>query len=155
LKNIVYAITLAGILSTVGTNVLAADEHHHHEKHGAQLMLNQGQKWQIDESLHTGMTRISQDVMANLGQIHHNGFSDKQFAELATRLEQHLSYLFENCKLEPKADAQLHTLLASVMQGIDKIKNAKNKKQGAVMIVQALKDYPVYFSDPSWQPIEH
>lgn len=149
-------MALIGWLATASSYLAVAEEHkHHHEKNTAQMSLDYGSKWTIDESLHIGMSRIRDEVMANLNAIHYNKFSDKQFADLVPVLEKHLTYLFKNCKLPAKADAQLHVLLAKVMQGLDKMKNTDNKKQGTILIVQALKDYPMYFNDPKWQIVEH
>ena len=132
-----------------------AEEHQHHEMGEQILQLNYGVKWSIDASLHQGMTNIRQQLMLNLDDIHYDKFSKAQFLALANDFDQQLNYLFENCQLPPKADAQLHVLLAKIMQGNELIKNAQNKKQGAVMIVQALQDYPVYFNDEKWQEVSH
>jgi len=143
-------------LAASSSHIAIAEEHsHHHEKNTEQMSLNLGDKWSIDDSLHIGMSRIRDEVMTNLNAIHYNKFSDKQYAKMVPVLEKHLTYLFENCKLPAQADAQLHTLLAKVMQGVDKMKNTADKKQGTILIVQALKDYPAYFNDPNWKVVEH
>lgn len=142
-------------LSTVASHVVIAAEHDHHNENKMNLSLNEGNKWPIDESLHLGMTNIKNEIAINLNSIHHEQFTNEQFDKLAINLESHLSYLFKHCKLPPLADAQLHTLLAKVMLGVDKIKHSNNKKQGAVLIIQALQDYPVYFADPNWQNLLH
>lgn len=151
-----FSLALAILMVAITSFVAVAEDHnHHHENNAKQLSLNNGSKWMIDKSLHTGMSHIREEVMSNLNAIHYNNFSDKQYDELVPVLEKHLTYIFENCKLPVQADAQLHMLLAKVMQGINKIKNTVDKKQGAILIVQALKDYPTYFNDPKWQVVEH
>jgi len=74
---------------------------------------------------------------------------------LAGSLNDHLNFLFKNCKLEPKADAQLHILLAKIMRGLEQMKSADNQKQGVVLIIQSLDEYPAYFEDSDWQPLTH
>jgi hypothetical protein len=145
------AILLIGTLSIVVT----AQEHQHHEMSEQTLQLNHGVKWSIDASLHTGMVNIRQQLMLNLDDIHYNKLSKKQFLALASKFDKQLQYLFENCQLPPEADAQLHVLLAKIMHGNELIKNSENKKQGAVMIMQALQSYPVYFHDMNWQKVVH
>ena len=155
MKNKIYVMALVVGLAAASSHRAIAEEHSHNEKNTEQMSLNHGIKWSIDDSLHLGMSHIRDEVMTNLNAIHYNNFSDKQFAEMVPVLEKHLTYLFENCKLPTQADAQLHTLLAKIMKGIDKMKNTADKKQGTILIVQALKDYPIYFNDPNWQVVEH
>jgi sialic acid synthase SpsE len=145
------AILLNGTLSVVVT----AQEHQHHEMGEQTLQLNHGVKWSIDASLHTGMANIRQQLMLNLDDIHYDKFSNQQFLVLASEFDKQLQYLFENCQLPAQADVQLHVLLAKIMHGNELIKNSENKKQGAIMIMQALQDYPVYFDDVNWQEIVH
>lgn len=156
MKNIIPALLLSSLLASIySISVTATEQHHHHEQSSDQLSLNQGEKWSIDDSLHTGMNNIKQAMNTNLDDIHYNRFSKQQYVDLAKTLEQQLSYLFENCKLAPEADAQLHILLAKIMQGVDKMKNSAKPKQGAILIIQSLNNYPVYFNDPNWQNINH
>ena len=150
MKNKISTLLLTGLLATAYSFSVTAAEHHH-EENNSQLVLNQGEKWVIDESLHIGMSGIKKEIIKNLDEIHHERFTKQQYADLVVTLDKYLAFLFENCKLPPLADAQLHILLANVMQGVDKMKNSENKKQGAILIIQSLKTYPVYFNDPNWQ----
>ena len=151
---IVFTLTFIW-LTFANHKVIAAEHEHHHEENEAKLSLNEGNKWSIDKSLHIGMSNIKNEIANNLQNIHHEKFTDEQYAKLATTLDKQLSFLFANCQLPPLADAQLHTLLAKIMQGVDKIKHSNSKKQGAVLIIQALQDYPEYFADPNWQNLIH
>ncbi|GAA6171340.1 hypothetical protein NBRC116592_10100 [Colwellia sp. KU-HH00111] len=153
MKNKRAMLLLTSVLAVSYSISATAAEHHHHQKNSNQLVLNQGEKWAIDDSLHIGMSNIKQAISTNLDDIHHERFTTQQYADLAVTLDKHLAFLFANCKLTPLADAQLHSLLANIMQGVDKIKNADNKKQGAIIIIQSLKAYPVYFNDPNWQEL--
>ncbi|MEW6983811.1 hypothetical protein AAD001_14250 [Colwelliaceae bacterium 6471] len=155
MKKTFYTFTLIGLLVTTTSLTVTAEEHHHYEENTTQLMLNQEEKWAIDESLHLGMSNIKHELEKNLMAIHHENFSTEQYITLATTMEQELRFLFENCKLEPQADAQLHILLSKIMQGIDIMKNAEHKKQGGILIIQALRDYPLYFNDLNWQSLVH
>jgi hypothetical protein len=57
--------------------------------------------------------------------------------------------------LPTQADAQLHISLAKMAQGIAIIKQESNRKQGVILVMQALIDYPNYFDDPAWQDLQH
>lgn len=60
--------------------------------------------------------------------------------------------------LEPKADAQLHLIIADIGEGIEAMegKAKKVKRQaGAIKVVGALEKYGSFFDHPGWQPIKH
>lgn len=149
-------LTVVSLLSGLSSFSLFSEEHqHHHENQPSELVLDHGKKWSIDDSLHLGMTKIKHEIEANLDAIHYQQFTTEQYQALAVKLDNHLHFIFENCKLAPAADAQLHVLLARVMGGIDKMKHAANKKQGAVDIIRALQLYPEFFADSHWQALNH
>ena len=135
--------------------VVQAVEHTHEHDGQSELKLNHNKKWQIDNSLHIGMNGIKKEIMMNLDAIHYDKFSQKQYITIARKIDSQLSYLFKNCKLPPQADAQLHILLANIMQGSELMKSSEAPKQGAIKIIQSLNDYPQYFNDPAWQGLKH
>lgn len=143
------------IVSASAFQTMAEEEHHHHDVSEQKIALNEGEKWPIDESLHIGMSAIKGHITSNLKDIHYDRFSDAQYNQLAVELDEQLAYLFKNCQLPPKADAQLHILLAKVMQGVNAIKQTADKKQGVILVIQALKTYPRYFNDPAWLSLQH
>ncbi|WP_417666115.1 hypothetical protein [Pseudidiomarina sp.] len=156
MKNIIYITAFIGSFIVLQLSTVIAQEHEHDgQTHKLELELNQGKRWTIDESLHIGMTSLKREIEINLEAIHNNQFSAVQYQELAGSLNDHLNFLFKNCKLEPKADAQLHILLARIMNGVEQIKSDDNQKQGVVLIIQSLQEYPVYFEDSNWQSLKH
>lgn len=137
----------------------AKDAHNAHEHANADtaqtLSLNQGRKWQIDDSLHQGMTQIKHSIEANINPIHHNTFSPEQYVKLAQAVEQGIHFIFQHCKLPTAADAQLHILLIAMIDGHKKMQSGEQQRQGAIMIIKALNKYPQYFDDENWQAINH
>lgn len=150
----------AGIaLSTAG---FAAPAHKHDAPadHAAPatLQLNAGKKWETDEALRKAMASIRQSVEASLHQIHENRMSAAGYGKLAHKVEGEVGNIVSNCKLEPKADAQLHLIVADLLAGAEqmagKIKKAK-RQDGAVKVLGALDKYATYFDDPQFKPIAH
>ncbi len=151
---------LTGGLLAVGLTIGAAagalaTETHSHDGAGirTELVLDNGAKWATDEPLRLGMTDMRNDMAAALPQIHHGDFDPAQYAELAAKVDGHIEYLVENCKLSPEADEQLHVVLVDIMDGAEAMKGATDQKHGAVKIIQALSIYPEYFDHPGWQPL--
>ena len=153
-------LRLAAIVLTVaaasGQAALAAEEHHHHGESAAavqKLELNAGKKWATDAALRQSMDDINQAMAKALPLIHKDRFGDADYAALATTINQKVGYAVENCKLEPKADAMLHLVIAELMAGAEIMdgKTSAARHDGAVRVRQALQSYGKYFQHPNWK----
>ena len=156
------AILLAAGLSfaAVAHAAPAAHSHDAHAGHGAPatLQLDAGKKWGTDEALRTSMESIRQAVAGSLHDIHENRLKPAGYAALASKVEGEVGNIVANCKLEPKADAQLHLVVAELLSGAEqmagKVKKAK-RQDGVVKVIGALEKYAAYFDDPQFRPIAH
>ncbi|MDP1735729.1 MAG: hypothetical protein Q8L44_15345 [Sulfuritalea sp.] len=156
------AILFAAGLSLAATGHTAPAEHKHdaHAEHGApaKLQLNAGKKWETDEALRKSMRSIRQAVEASLHDIHENRMKPAGYGALASKVEGEVGNIVANCKLEPKADAQLHLVVAELLSGAEqmagKVKKVK-REDGAVKVIGALEKYATYFDDPQFKPIAH
>lgn len=156
MKNYLLSITLSLLIGFSASYPATAGEHEDHRGNTPEKMtLDQGKKWPIDDSLHTGMTDIKALMMTNLSDIHQDNFTKQQYGMLAKTLQTHLNYLFENCALPTAADAQLHILLSGIMRGLAQMNTGSEKRQGAIQVIQALQNYPKYFNDPHWENFRH
>ncbi len=100
----------------------AANVHkHEHGPAPATLQLNAGKKWETDGALRQAMGNIRQAMAASLHDIHENRLSKKGYAALAKKVESEVGNIVANCKLEPKADAQLHLIVAELLEGADQM----------------------------------
>ena len=152
-----FVVYLA-ILSLSSINNTIAGEHTHDSAAKDQvevIHLNNGSKWVIDKSLHTGMTNIKLALERNISLIHYKKFTASEYVILAKEVDTQIHYLFENCKLPKDADEQLHTLLFSIIKGSEKMKSSENQRIGAIEIIKTLHQYPQFFNDVNWQPLKH
>lgn len=146
-------LALGLAIGTAG-GALAQDTHSHDGSGaGAELVLNDGVKWETDDALRRGMTDIRNDMAAALPRIHDGELTPAAYAELADKVDGGIEYLVENCKLTPEADEQLHVVLVEIMDGSTAMKSDADPKHGAIKIIQALDVYPAYFDHPGWQPV--
>jgi hypothetical protein len=157
---------LSAILFAAGLSLAAASHAAPAHKHEAQadhaapatLQLNAGKKWETDEALRKAMDNIRQTVEASLHEIHENRLPAAGYGVLAGKVESEVANIVSNCKLEPKADAQLHLIVADLLAGSEqmagKIKKAK-RQDGAVKVIGALEKYATYFDDRNFKPIAH
>ena len=163
-KQLEKLIAIAGVALALSTGSLYAAEqatHKHGHEHAsapASMTLNEGKKWGTDEALRKGMENIRNLMDASLHQIHENKLSNAGYAALARKLNDEVGGIVTNCKLDPKADAQLHLVIADIADGIETMegKAKKTKRQsGAVKILGALEKYSTHFDHPGWKAIKH
>jgi hypothetical protein len=129
-----------------------------HDGHGAsaaplELVLDNGGKWQTDDPLRTGMTVIRAVLEGALPAVHDGKFAAQDYAELAQSLEKEVDGIVTNCKLPEAADAQLHIILAQLLDGIGTMKDADGQEYGVVKAVEAANAYGAYFDHPGWQAL--
>lgn len=131
---------------------------HDHGGHKVKLALDNGKKWATDEPLRKGMAAIRGNLEGALHAIHEGKLDVAGYNALADKLGGQLGGMVAECKLEPKADVQLHIVIAQMMDGVDAMqgKQKKVKRQtGAVKVLTALEQYGNYFDDPNWKAIQH
>lgn len=104
------------------------------------------------------MTNIRNAMAQALDPIDHGKYTAADYGTLAQKINAEVAYMVSNCHLEPKADAQLHLIIADLMAGAEimegKAGQAK-RKNGAIKVIVALKNYGRYFEHPDWQPLKH
>jgi len=153
LKHLQLAAAVAAAL-TLGGPALA-QTHAHEEGTPAKLSLHNGQKWTTDAPLRTGMSRIRALVEPHAAQT--GKLTAVQYGELALKVEVEVGSIVANCKLEPKADAMLHLVIADLGTGVDVMagKNAKRRPaEGVHVVAAALNQYGRYFDDPGFKPVK-
>lgn len=149
-----------GLVLSLGLITLPAiaDEHDHHDMHGVELQFNNGQKWETDAPLREAMGIVGDSLNAVLADIHNHQLKASGYEKLAEQVNAQITYMFENCQLEPAADAQLHIVIARMMvssQGMEHSSDLKDKRQAAVQLVGALNNYATYFVDEDFVKPKH
>ncbi|WP_429647432.1 hypothetical protein [Skermanella aerolata] len=154
-KLLLSAMLAASLMSaTAGAGLAAVSSSHQgHAGTGAaiaELTLNDGQKWPSDAALREGMTEIRATLRASLGQIHGGIFSAAEYAALADRVESQVDGLVRNCRLPPEADAQLHLVIADILDGAEMMRKDNGRIEGAIKLMRTLHAYGDYFDHPDW-----
>ena len=152
-KKLAVTALLAACLSAGAQIALAQDHHAHHEGGAARLALNNGKKWATDDNLRQGMASIRDALAAELPAIHSGKASVAQYQALAEKVNDQITFMVQNCKLDKNADTMLHLILAELTAGADAMASQKNSNashQGAEKIAHALEEYAAYFDHPGW-----
>ena len=143
----------------------AQDAHPHaHASAGAavaQMTLDQGRKWATDAPLRAGVAAIQEAFETDHSGIHAGTETDKQYEALAGRVESEVNTIVANCHLAPAADANLHYVIADLLQGASVMRGTvpgSVRHDGAALVHGALLAYAAHFDDPHWsdgQPVNH
>ncbi len=159
IKRIWTLLAALGLSLGLVAGASAADAHkHEHDAAPAKLELNNGKKWATDAPLRKGMESIRKLMDASLHDIHEGKLSAAKYGALAKKVDAEVGGIVANCKLDPKADAQLHLVIAEIGEGVEAMegKAKKIKRQtGAVKVIDALEKYGAHFDHPGWQPLAH
>lgn len=126
----------------------AAHDHHHNESSQKELKLNNGKKWPTDTALRNNMDEIHNHIKAQLGKIQSDNFKDKEFIQLGKKIEKNVQNIFKSCKLEPKADAQLHIIMTGLIAENTKLigeLTAEGKKEATFGILTHYRSYLKFF----------
>ncbi|HWR87130.1 MAG TPA: hypothetical protein VN277_01790 [Acidiferrobacterales bacterium] len=150
-------LLIAGVLAF--PLLLQAEPANH--DHGAsaphKIELNAGRKWATDAALRKGMTAIRALVETALPAAHTGRLTPAQYDVLANDVNAQITYVVQHCKLDPKADAQLHIVIGDMAKGVETIQGKHSDKArslGVVELSQAMNTYGEFFNHTGWQPIK-
>lgn len=134
----------------------AVDAGHAHEITPGKLHLDHDKKWTTDEALRRGMGAIRAAMAERLEAIHQNKLAAADYRALGATVEREVARIVAECKLEPRADAMLHLVIADLMAGAEAMqgKSKTAPSAGARQVVQALNNYGKYFDHPGWMVLK-
>ncbi len=136
--------------------VLAADHHEHGAVAKSEITLNAGKKWTTDAPLRQAMTALRSAVATTLPKAHAGKATPADYEALSKEANAQVAYIVQNCKLDTKADEQLHTVIAGILNGAEVAEGkqaGKERAEGVVQIAQGLNTYGTYFDHAGWKPI--
>src|SRR5574340_1118841 len=115
MKSILLSLS-AVMLALPLTVQAAAQDHHDHGTAAPQsIELNAGKKWATDDALRQGMSAIRALADEALPAAHAGKITPAGYDALANDINTQISFIVSSCKLDPKADAQLHIIIAKLV----------------------------------------
>jgi hypothetical protein len=139
------------------TPAQAQQSHEHgHAAHGVmQIELDHGRRWATDAPLREGMGRIRAVAGAARQADARGRLNATQARALAAGVEDGIAFMVQHCRLEPKADANLHILLGRLSAAATAVKANPKAADGLPQMFEVLDLYPRYFTHPGWKAIAH
>jgi hypothetical protein len=147
---VLLAIAAIGLGAEV---TVAAGSAHSQGAGTSELTLNNGAKWPTDGALRHGMSEIRILVANALPKVHSGRFFAADYERLAVAVLGQVESIAANCKLPQEVDAQLHLVLAQIIDGAETIKTGKVPVDGVVAVMGAVDAYGKHFDHPGWQPL--
>lgn len=135
---------------------LAADSHDHGAAAPQKMSLNAGKRWTTDAPLRQAMTAMRASVAATLPLAHDGTATTAQFDAMSQEVNAQVAAIVQNCKLDAKADAQLHTVIADLLSGAEVAEGkqtSQSRAAGVVKVAQGLNTYGKYFDHAGWKAI--
>ena len=130
---------------------------HSHGDHAAprQLTFDEGRKWTTDEPLRRHMGEIRSALAANSSRILAGKLTDEEARALGAAIEARVAGIVTDCKLPPEADANLHLVVADLVQAADILQGRTKQRaqQGTAIASRATQMYATYFDHPGWTPV--
>ena len=151
------ALMLALALSSPLAVLAATDAHDHGKSAPHKLELNAGKKWGTDDALRKAMSGIQTSVAQTLPAAHAGKASAADYDAFGKDVTAQVTYMVENCKLDPQADAQLHIIVADLMNGVEAAQGKHGEKKrasGVVKVAQAANAYGKHFDHAGWKAIQ-
>ncbi len=133
----------------------AAEPHAHHGHGPTQLALDHGKKWASDAPLRQRMANLRAAFAAHAAAIHKGTLPATAYTTLGEKTAAEVAGIVAECKLEPRADAMLHLLIADMLAGAEIMTGKAPGKPatGAHRVVTALNQYGRHFEHPGWQAL--
>ena len=117
MKSPLYLLLAAALTLPVAALAAGPSAHDHGTGEPQKVELNAGKKWQIDAPLRQGMGAMRKAVNHMLPLAHAGKAQAADYDALGAEVSRQVAYIVENCKLDPKADAQLHIVIGEILGG--------------------------------------
>lgn len=138
---------------TTSSSPLQKNTEHNHVNSN-KLALNDGKKWQTDVPLRQGMQAIRDLIIPLTMRRTEQSINAEQAKKIALGVQEQVNFLINNCKLDAKADAVLHTLISDLLKGSELLSQQTPDAQGIAIIQEVLHTYPQYFEHQNWEAQE-
>ncbi len=158
--SVLFVIVCSLVLSSISLPTLAqvhehAAEHAHDEHASIGLSLNDGAQWETDAALRKGMVEIRTAVDLLEPTFAAGQLNQAQAQQLSHAVQSSVNTMIEQCKLEPAADANLHSILAMLLAGAASLESSPMSAAGVPALRDALQAYGHYFNHAGWEADEH
>ena len=160
MKRIIAAAFTASFILVAAPAGATTPSHDSHAAHGSgaatsRLAFDHGAKWPTEPALREHMGGIRSALAPHSRAILSGSLTDAQAATIGAAIEGRVAAIVADCKLPPEADANLHLVVADLLQAADVLQGRTKMKpqNGTALAVRATQMYATYFDHPGWKPV--
>lgn len=153
------AVILIAIASLGANDALASpaphdSAHAHHASASPRPTFDDGRKWATDEPLRRHMEAVRELLARHSSAVLQGELTWDQAKVLGADVELKVAAILADCRLAPGADANLHLILADMVEGADILqgKTRHRPEAGTAKVARATQMYATYFEHPGWRP---
>lgn len=139
---ILFSCNTAPTESTIEESEIEKYDEHEHNEEKEVIVLNKGEKWEVDKDMMTHIQNMEKDFLA------FTETKQKDYKSLAKKLQTNLDLLTSNCTMEGQAHDELHKWLLPYIDLVDELSEVKNEKEGAgavKKIQESFNTFNTYF----------
>ncbi len=125
---VVFALTScneASVNESQNKSATNSHEDHNHEEENEAIELNNGKKWVVDSKMMIHIREMEKIVVA------FNTEEQKDYKELAKKLQSNIDLLTASCTMQGKAHDELHKWLVPFMDMVSVLTDAENDTEAA------------------------
>ena len=155
LASVVTIVLALGAAFNANANVGSHEHGHAAHAEAGKLTLDNGRKWATDEALRTHMGAIHAALIGQRQAIIARSLGNDAARALGELIETRVAAIVGECKLEPRADENLHIVVADLLEASDLLqgKAKGSADDGAAKAVRATQMYLTYFDHPGLGPV--
>lgn len=116
---------------------------HHHEDSASSILLNNGEKWKVDENMLVYIVAMRKDIED------FSGTKQEDYKALADKLQINVDQLTSNCTMTGQAHDELHKWLLPYIDMVKALLESKNiteSKENFELIKSSFLEYDKYFN---------
>lgn len=120
---------------------------HRHAAHATDVATQSPAVFPADAQLRVAMDRVRNAVEA-FEHARHGHMGPEQVRALTDHLDAQVTRVFKECRLEPRADASMHVILATIAKASRAMRAKPGDFTPVAAMERALADYARMFNDP-------
>lgn len=146
-------ITATLVMTLMFGSAFAEDNHHQHQhqpesKPTSPLVLNQGKKWTVDQTMKENMGAIHQKFALTKDLAKSKKVTSKEAQELSALISSSSQNIISKCKMEKKQDEAFHVILGDLLTVANELKKTEKVEPALKKLGHTLKTYTEYFDHP-------
>lgn len=111
---------------------------HDHDHESEAIVLNNGQKWKVDENMMIHIQNMKNDISKL------NTEDEKSYAELAKKLGKNIELLTSDCTMEGQAHDELHKWLLPFIDLSEAFSASKAKEEYAIELAKIKTSFETF-----------